>query len=68
MKLPVASSYVMLTDAEVHESLKAVAEGDDDKKHGCTWQEVEIQRRLELDNRKEQRKHEHGIIGELHSK
>lgn len=67
LKLPV-TSYVMLTDAEVHESFKAVtAETDSEKKLSTTWQEIEIQRRLELDNRKERRKHEHGIKGELHA-
>ena len=67
LKPPVGVSYVLLTDAEVQESLKAV-EGDQEKKSSSTWQEIEIQRRLELDNRKERRKHEHGEVGELHSK
>jgi len=64
MKLPpYTTSYVLVTDAEVRE---AVGESDGRKK--STWQEIEIQRRLEIDKLKERRNHEHGIVGELHSK
>lgn len=33
-----------------------------------TWQELEIQRRLDIDKLKERREHEHGSVGELHPK
>ena len=70
MKLPVTASYVLLTDAEVDESMRAVGESDR-KSIGSgvgTWQELESNRRFELDKRKDRRKHEHGSVGELHSK
>lgn len=58
------SSYVMVTDAEVTE---AIGELDSQSKK-TTWQDLEIQRRTDLENLKERRKHEHGLKGNLHPK
>lgn len=58
------SSYVMVTDAEVTE---AVGELDCQGKK-TTWQELEIQRRHDVERLKERRNHEHGLTGHLHSK
>ncbi|XP_065662266.1 KICSTOR complex protein SZT2 isoform X3 [Hydra vulgaris] len=53
-------AYYVLTDAECSESLKAT---DTSNK---TWAEIEIQRRTELSIRKERRKFENGLSGDLH--
>lgn len=67
MRMP--NNVVNGTDAEVREAIG----GEADNKHNAhhkksTWQELEIQRRLEVDKLKERREHEHGSVGELHSK
>jgi len=57
----------MFTDDEVRESLKAVVEDQEKKeKSERSWKEVEVQRRSLEAAKKERRKHEHGIVGELH--
>ncbi|XP_066910551.1 KICSTOR complex protein SZT2-like [Clytia hemisphaerica] len=63
-KLPLEKmSYVLVTDAEVREAVG----NDGEKQKKSTWQELEIQRRLEIDKLKERRNHEHGLTGDLHA-
>ena len=58
-----------LPDDEVRESLKAVVEEQEKKDRGDrSWKEVELNRRRQHHNKKERRKHEHGVEGELHPK
>ena len=64
MKMNEKMSFVLVTDAEVREAVG----NDADKQKKTTWQELEIQRRLEIDKLKERRNHEHGLTGDLHAK